>query len=197
MEIGDRWSHTCACWVWAHISEIRHFSRISKLRDLDFEGKLIFWQIKIFETWTFVKVCAPLISWSCKPYWRPRWLQTAFKPYFWAFFKIQYFWYFGLFQKINYWSKWSGGNARKSFAIRSFNPAPRYSPNTCRKSHILDQKSRFFIFFKKFTYLKPHQPNRIASTKFNFVDVGDINTIILIKGHQAIWGTGSNLGHDL
>ena len=170
---------------------------ISIFQPLDFDQNCVFGQIKKFETWIFVEKRNPQIFWSWSLCGLRRWLLKLAKRYFWAFSQTSYFWYFWLLQKINYGSKWSGGNARKSFVIRSLDPAPRYSPNPCRKSHILGQKSRILWKIRKFTNMKPHQQNRIASTKFNFVDVADINRIILITGHQAIWDTGGNLGHAL
>ena len=124
----------------------------------------------------------------------PFWLHPS---YFWAFLKTSNFRDFRLHQKINHSSKWLGTNARKCFVIGYHDPAPRYIPTPCSKSQILVQNSRFSWFSRKFTFLSPHQQNRIASTKFDLVDVGDINTIILIIGHQAIRGIGSNLGHVL
>ena len=115
-------------------------------------------------------------------------------PYFWPFFEIAYFRYFDLFQKIYYWSKCFGGNVRECFNVRSFDPAPRYVLNSCRKTHFFRQKTRFFGFGSKITNMKLHQPNRIASTKFDFVDVADINRIILIIGHETITCIVRNLG---
>ena len=180
-----------------NISKIVQNRKISIFQPLNFDQNRVFWQTKKFETWTFVEKRKSKIFWSWDLCGLRRWLLKLAKCYFWAFFQNQYFWYFRLFQKINYLSKWSGGNARKSFVIRSFDPAPPYTPNPCRKSHILGQKSRFWPYFKKFSYMNPHQQNRNASSKFDFVDVADINRIILIMGHEAIWGTGGHLGRDL
>ena len=138
--------------------------------------------------------CDILLMWHIPEIYEPFWLHPS---YFWAFLKIPKFRIFRLHQKINHSSKWLGRNARKCFVNRSFDPAPQYIANLCRKSQILVQNSRFSRFPRKFTFLSPHQQKRIASTKFDFVDVGDINTIILITGHQAIWGTGSNLTRTL
>ena len=181
-------------WMMAKIAQNRN---ILIFQPLDFDENRVFWQTKKFETWTFVEKRKSKIFWSWGLCGLRRWLLKLAKAYFWAFFQTQYFWYFRVHEKINYWSKWPGGNARKSFAIRSFDPAPRYSPNPCRKSHILGQKPRFWPSGAKFTNMDPHQPNRIASTKFNFVDVAGINRIILIIGHEAIRPTGSNLGRTL
>ena len=176
-------------WCLPNTSNIVQNRNISIFQPLNFDQNCVFWQTKIFETWIFVEKRNPQIFWSWSLCGLRRWLLKPPKRYFWAFSQIQYFWYFRLFQKINYWSKWSGGNARKSFVIRSFDSAPQYSPNPCRKSLILRQKSQIFTFWGKITYMKPHQPNRIASTKFDFVDVVDIIRIILIIGHQGIWGS--------
>ena len=66
-----------------------------------------------------------------------------------------------------------------------------------RKFQILAQKSRFFRFSSKNLKKKLHQPNRFTSTKFDFVDVDGIITMILIIGFVGIRDTRGNLGEFL
>ena len=63
-----------------------------------------------------------------------------------------------------------------------------------RKFQILAQKSSFFGFSRKNLKKKLHQPNRIASTKSDFVDVADNLRIILNTCHEAIRDIPGNLG---
>ena len=50
MEFGDRWSHLCAFWVYAQITKICDFSKISIFEMLNFGQNYEFCQTKIFET---------------------------------------------------------------------------------------------------------------------------------------------------
>ena len=100
MGIGDRWSPLRRPVEPVEIQENWVFSKIAKSRQLDFLVNCIFWQTKIFETWTFDKKRVPKSIWPQNTNWVLRWLRSDLVRHFGDFLKIEIFHIFDFTRKL-------------------------------------------------------------------------------------------------